>query len=77
MGRGRELDIFQRVCQPVQWDGGLLSLEAFGRIKTNVFRLVGVFLLSLSLSLSLCVFIKLHITAQSGLVILVILCHLH
>ena len=39
--------------------------------------------LSLSLSLShthslcvyVCVFIKLHITAQSGLVILVILCH--
>ena len=28
-------------------------------------------------SVCVCVFIKLHITAQSGLVILVILCHSH
>ena len=33
--------------------------------------------LSPCLCLCLCVFIKLHITAQSGPVILVILCHLH
>ena len=31
---------------------------------------------TLSLLVCVCVFIKLHITAQSGLVILVILCHL-
>ena len=30
---------------------------------------------AISLMMCVCVFIKLHITAQSGLVILVILCH--
>ena len=40
----------------------------FGKTKTILVQVLCVFV---------CVFIKLHITAQSGPVILVILCHSH